>query len=113
MSEQVLDGASGRANSAADNISAPSITLSLEPLGFQLSTSQAFRMIAKVMDMLTIGVANPSAIRVDMGAQEIRIKNNTDILLKASKPNGGDAWNVVAEHQIRRVINPDFVKFNY
>lgn len=88
-------------------------TLTLEPLGFQLSTSQAFRMIAKVMDMLKVGVENPSAIRLDMGAQEIRIKNNTDILLKANKPNGDDEWNVVAEHQIRRVINPEYVKFQY
>lgn len=88
-------------------------TLQMEPLGYELSTSQAFRMIADVMDMLRIGVDNPGAIRLEMGNQELRIKSNTDLLLQARKPNGSDSWNVQAEHQIRRAINPGYTKFQY
>lgn len=98
---------------ASDFVQTGGRAIQLEPLGYEISTSQAFRLIAKVMDMLKVGVENPSAIRLDMGAQEIRIKNNTDIVLKANKPNGSDAWNISADYQIRRAVNPDFVKFNY
>ena len=87
--------------------------LLMEPLGYDLSTSQAFRMMAAVMDMLRVGVDNPQAIRLEIASAQLRIKSNTDVLLVASKPNGTDAWNVMAEHQIRRVINPEYVRFSY
>jgi len=88
-------------------------SLQLEPLGFNLSTVESFTLISRVFQMLQLGVDNPGAIRLEMAAQELRIKHNTDVLLIARKPNGTDAWNVQAEYQIRRVINPEFVKFSY
>ena len=99
--------------SSDSNVSANKRELLMEPLGYDLSTSQAFRLMADVMDMLRVGVDNPQAIRLEMAAQELRIKSNTDVLLVARKPNGNDAWNVMAEHQIRRVINPEYVRFSY
>lgn len=87
---------------------------SLEPVGVDLTTPQALKLLAEIYEKVKLGIANPGALRFDFGNQELRIRHNTDVLVKANiRSNGLEAWTIVADHEIRRAFIPDHVRFSY
>lgn len=85
----------------------------MEPMANEITTPAMFRLVADVMESLKNGVDNPGAVRLEIGQQKLSLKHNTDVVLEARKPNGMEMWNVSADHYIRRVFNPQHVKFPY
>lgn len=88
--------------------------LIMEPIGVELTTPDALRLLADVYERLKLGVAKPEALRLMMGNQELRIQHNTNVLVKANlKTNGTELWTIQADHEIRRSLNPDFTRYSY
>lgn len=88
--------------------------LIMEPVGVELTTGDALRLLAKIYELVKLGVKRPESVRFSMGAQELRIQHNTDVIVKANlKSNGTELWTIYAEHEIRRAFKPEFQRFSY
>jgi hypothetical protein len=106
------------------SISAPSANLKttgsdpsdflMEPVGVELTTDDALELLAKIYKMVKLGVKRPEAVRLMIGNQQLRIQHNTDVIVRADlKSNGTELWTIVADHEIRRIINPDYQRLSY
>lgn len=85
----------------------------MEYLYWEIPGCQALRVMADIHDLVRTGVEDPSAIKLEVLGQEIRIRSNTDIVAQAKRYNGADVWIVQAEIQIRQHYRPNQPRFQF
>ena len=117
MSDQSLTGTSVQSSvpsSALKTTGSDFNEPTMEPVAVELTTDEALKLLGRMYKTIKGGVRRPEAVRFMMGAQELRIQHNTDIIVKANvKSNGTELWTILADHEIRRVFNPEYTWLSY
>lgn len=82
-----------------------------EYIGHEVTSDVALTTIAEIFKMVKMGVEDPNVVKMEILNSEIRIRVDNITVLSAKKPNGVDSWTLMADHQIRKAVNPGWTKF--